>query len=126
MATITPSTGRGWDTMAPPAAAAPAATPMRTAVRARGWGTRVATMTAAQPAQSPTDATDRTAGLRGSRAAASLGPAARGRVGHTALQAQGTRRERRPASALVGSLPWGWLGALRMSAAGTLAEARDD
>ena len=81
-------------------------------------------MTTAQPAQSPTEATDRTAGLRGSRATASLGPAARGRAAHTALRAQGTRGERRPLPARVG--PWGWLGALRMSAAGTLAEARDD
>ena len=75
-------------------------------------------------AQLLAEATDRTAGLRGSRATASLGPAARGRAAHTALRAQGTRGERRPLPARVG--PWGWLGALRMSAAGTLAEARDD
>ena len=80
-------------------------------------------MTIAQPAQSPTDATERTAGLRGSRAAASLGPAASGSVAHTMRRAQGDSREAGP---VPPSLRSGSLRAPRMSAAGTLAEARDD
>ena len=74
------------------------------------------------PAHNPIDATERIAGLRGSRAAAKRGPAARGIAAQATRRAQGHARATRPPRC---SLPSRLPGAPRMSAAGTVAEARD-